>query len=93
MSPEPKRGELWWAQLPPPEGSEPRYRRPVLILSADSFNRSAIRTVVAVVVTSNTRLAAAPGNVFLTTTETGLGKDSVVNVSQIVTLDKAFLEK
>lgn len=87
----PRRGELWWAELPPPEGSEPGYARPVIILSADAFNRSAIQTVVAVVVTSNLRLAAAPGNVFLAEAETGLGKDSVANVSQIVTLDKTFL--
>ena len=87
----PRRGELWWAELPPPEDSEPGYTRPVLILSADAFNRSAIRTVVAVVVTSNLRLALAPGNVFLAEAETGLGKDSVANVSQLVTLDKAVL--
>lgn len=86
-----KRGELWWARLPPPEGSEPGYTRPVLVLSVDTFNRSAIKTVVAVVVTSNTRLAAAPGNVFLAATETGLDRDSVANVSQLITLDKAFL--
>lgn len=91
MVSEPRRGELWWANLPPPEGSEPGFTRPVLVLSADAFNRSAIKTVVAVVVTSNLRLAAAPGNVFLAEAETGLSKDSVANVSQIVTLDKAFL--
>lgn len=89
----PRRGELWWAELPPPEGSEPGYTRPVLILSADAFNRSAIQTVVAVVVTSSLRLAAAPGNVFLAEAETALGKDSVANVSQLVTLDKAFLSE
>jgi len=86
-----KRGELWWAQLPLPEGSEPGYTRPVLILSADTFNRSVIKTIIAVVVTSNLRLAAAPGNVFLSRAETGLSRDSVANVSQIVTLDKTFL--
>lgn len=91
MSREPKRGELWWAHLRPPEGSEPEYTRPVLVLSADTFNRSAIKTVVAVVVTSNLRLAAAPGNVFLAADETGLDEDSVANVAQIVTLDKVFL--
>ncbi len=78
--------------MPPPEASEPGYRRPVLILSADSFNRSAIKTVVAATLTTNLRLAAAPGNVFLPRTELGLGKDSVVNVSQVITLDKTFLE-
>ncbi len=92
MNREPRRGELWWAQLPPPEAAEPGYRRPVLILSADPFNRSAIKTVVAATLATNLRLAAAPGNVFLPRTEMGLGKDSVVNVSQVVTLDKTFLE-
>lgn len=93
MSRNPKRGELWWAQLPPPEGSEPGYTRPLIVLSADTFNRSAINTVVAVVITSNLRLAAAPGNVFLAVAETSLDRDSAANVSQIVTLDKAFLER
>ena len=88
-----RRGELWWAELPSPEGAEPGHTRPVLILSADAFNRSAIQTVVTVVVISNLRLAAAPGNVFLAEAETGLGKDSVANVSQLVTLDKAFLSE
>ena len=87
-----KRGELWWADLPEPVGSEPGYRRPVLIVSDDSFNGSAIRTVLAVSVTSNLKLRRAPGNLFLTAQETGLSRDSVLNVSQIVTLDKEFLE-
>ena len=86
-------GEIWWADLPVPEGSEPGYRRPVLIISSSTFNRSAIRTVLAVVVTSNTRLSKAPGNIFLSTNATGLSKDAVANVSQVVTVDKAFLDK
>ena len=87
-----KRGELWWADLPEPVGSEPGYRRPVLIISDDSFNQSKIRTVLAVSLTSNLKLRRAPGNLFLTAQETGLSRDSVLNVSQIVTLDKEFLE-
>ena len=86
-----KRGELWWADLPEPVGSEPGYRRPVLIISDDSFNQSKIRTVLAVSLISNLKLRRAPGNLFLTAQETGLSRDSVLNVSQIVTLDKEFL--
>jgi mRNA interferase MazF len=86
-----KRGTVWWADLPEPRGSEPGYRRPVLILQTDDFNRSQIRTVVVVVLTSNLTLADAPGNVLLTTRETGLPKESVANVAQVVTLDKTVL--
>lgn len=86
-----QRGEIWWASLPEPVGSEPEYRRPVLVVQSDDFNRSRIATVVAVVVTSNTRLAQALGYVFLPQKLTGLPKDSVANVSQIVTVDKDFL--
>ena len=86
-----KRGEVWWADLREPEGSEPGYRRPVLIVQANDFNRSRIRTVIAAVITSNVSLAAAPGNVSLSKRSMGLGRESVVNVSQIVTLDKRFL--
>lgn len=85
------RGEIWWASLPEPSGSEPGFRRPLLIVSADSFNGSRINTGVAVVVTSNLRLADAPGNVRLPSRGTGLSKPSVANVSQIVTVDKSFL--
>ena len=87
------RGEIWWASLPSPTGSGPGYRRPVLIVSADSYNRSGIRTVIAAIVTSNLQLAEAPGNVRLGKRESGLPKPSVVNVSQILTLDKARLEE
>lgn len=85
------RGEGWWADLPEPSASEPGYRRPVLVVQSDEFNRSRIRTVVAVALTTNLRLAAAPGNLLVAAEYTGLSRDSVVNVSQIVTLDKAFL--
>lgn len=86
-----KRGEVWWADLPEPDGSEPGFRRPVLVVQADEFNRSRIRTVIAAAITSNTNLAAAPGNVSLPKRSAGLGRESVVNVSQLVTLDKRFL--
>lgn len=85
------RGEIWWAEMPEPSGSEPGYRRPVLVLQSDAFNSSRISTVICAVVTSNIRLAEAPGNVLLSESETNLPRASVVNVSQIVTLDKTFL--
>jgi len=85
------RGEIWWATLPSPRRSEPGYRRPVVIVQADSFNRSRIKTVIAAVVTSNLSLAEAPGNVLLKARQSRLSKDSVINVSQLVTLDRAFL--
>ena len=86
-----RRGEIWWASLPEPAGSGPGFRRPVLILSANSFNESRISTLIAVVITSNLRLGDAPGNVRLPARGLGLSKASVVNVSQIITLDKSFL--
>ncbi|AFZ24224.1 growth inhibitor [Cylindrospermum stagnale PCC 7417] len=86
-----QRGEIWWADLPTPVASEPGYRRPVLIIQSDEFNRSLIRTVIAAVLTTNLRLAEAPGNILVTTDETGLPQDSVVNVSQVITVDKSFL--
>ncbi|MGB3683463.1 MAG: type II toxin-antitoxin system PemK/MazF family toxin [Rubrobacteraceae bacterium] len=85
------RGEVWWAELPEPVASEPGYRRPVLIVQSDEFNRSRIRTVISVVLTTNLRLADAPGNVLVTKEDTALPKDSVANVSQTITLDKTFL--
>jgi mRNA interferase MazF len=85
------RGEIWWAQLPDPIGSEPGYRRPVLIIQDYTFTQSRIRTVIVVIITSNIELANAPGNVLLPRESTGLPRDSVVNVSQIFTVDKAFL--
>ena len=86
-----QRAEIWWANLPEPRGSEPGYRRPVLVIQSDDFNRSRISTVIAIVITSNMKLAEAPGNVYLPQKLTGLSKDSVANVSQVITLDKSFL--
>ena len=74
-----------------PRGSEPGFRRPVLVVQSDAFNRSRLRTALAVVLTSNARLLDAPGNVLLPAGATGLPKDSVANVSQVVTLDEDFL--
>jgi len=85
------RGEIWWANLPDPVGSEPGYRRPVLIIQDDVFTQSRISTLIVVIITSNTRLAEAPGNVLLSQGATGLSRDSVANVSQILTVDKTFL--
>jgi mRNA interferase MazF len=83
--------EVWWASLPVPSGSGPGFRRPVVVVQADAFNRSRIATVVCVPLTSNLRWAGAPGNVPLAARLTGLPKDSVANVSQIVTVDKQLL--
>jgi mRNA interferase MazF len=85
------RGETWWANLPEPVRSEPGYNRPVLVIQDDTFNQSKIDTVIVVIITSNLNLAAAPGNVLLPRAASGLAKDSVINVSQILTLDKKFL--
>jgi len=86
-----RRGEIWWASLPSPVGSEPGYMRPIIILQSDDFNRSRISTVIGVVLTSNTKLAQAPGNVLLLRHQTGLPKESVANISQIITIDRNFL--
>lgn len=85
------RGEIWWANLPDPVGSEPGYRRPVLIVQDDTFTQSRISTIIVVIITSNIRLSESPGNVLLPNQATGLPKDSVANVSQILTVDKTFL--
>lgn len=85
------RGEVWWADLGDPVGSQPGYRRPVLVVQGDALNRSRIATVVVVPLTSNLKWADAPGNVLLRSSATGLDRDSVANVSQIVTLDKSQL--
>lgn len=85
------RGEIWWAALPRPVGSEPGYHRPVLIIQSNDFTQSRIATVIVVVITSNTKLAQAPGNVLLPRNMTGLPKDSVANVSQVIAIDKSFL--
>lgn len=86
-----KRGEIWWADLPEPRGSEPGFRRPVVIVQSDIFNASPIQTLLVAIITSNLRLAEAPGNVKLPAVSTGLPRDSVVNVSQLFTLDRRFL--
>ena len=86
-----QRGEIWWASLGQPSGSQPVYRRPLVVVQSEEFNRSQIRTVIAVVITSNLRLAQAPGNVLLLAESTGLDKNSVANVSQVITVDKSFL--
>lgn len=84
-------GDIWWADLPEPSGSGPGFRRPVVVVQGDSLNRSRIATVVCVPLTSNLRWASAPGNVPLPARLTGLSKDSVANVSQIIALDKGIL--
>jgi mRNA interferase MazF len=86
-----KRGEVWWASLPAPTGSGPGFRRPVVVVQSDPFNRSRIATVIVAIVTSNLALADAPGNVSVGKPESGLAKPSVVNVSQIITLDRELL--
>jgi mRNA interferase MazF len=86
-----RRGEIWWATLGEPQGSEPGFRRPVLIIQSNEFNESAILTSVCAAITSNMRLADAPGNVRVTRRVSGLPHDSVVNVSQLITLDKRML--
>ena len=87
------RGQIWWVELPEPAASEPGYRRPVIIVQSDEFNRSLINTVVVVAITSNLRLADAPGNIKLSRAKTGLDRESVANVSQIVTIDKPLLSE
>ena len=84
-------GEIWWADLGEPRGSGPGFYRPVLIVQSNLFNRSRIQTVVAVVITTNTELASAPGNVPLPARGSGLPRDSVVNVAQLVTVDREYL--
>lgn len=91
MNGEPRRGEVWWATLADPRGSEPGYRHPVLVVQADSFNRSRISTIIAAVISSNLKLSDAPGNVKISRKQSRLPRESVVNVAQIVTIDRRFL--
>ena len=87
------RGSVYWADLGEPQGSKPARRRPVLVVQADPYNGSRLNTVLAAVITSNTSLAAMPGNVFLPASASGLPKDSVVNVTALITLDKDDLDE
>jgi mRNA interferase MazF len=86
-----RRGSIWWADLGAPRGSKPAKRRPVLVIQSDPFNASRLNTAVAAVISSNTSLAVMPGNVFVPAASCGLPRDSVVNVTALVTLDKAGL--
>ena len=88
-----KRGEIRWANLPPAAGSGPGYRRPVLVVQSNAFNQSRISTVLVAVITSNLSLAEAPGNSRLSKSGSGLSRASVVNVSQLLTLDRQLLGK
>jgi mRNA interferase MazF len=88
-----ERGSIWWADLGEPRGSEPGYRRPLLVIQADAFNRSRIQTVIAAVLTTNLRLVDAPGNVLMPATTSGLRRDSVANVSQLITVNKEDLKE
>ena len=87
------RGEIWWAYLRKPVGSEPGYKRPVIIIQSDHFTQSNISTVICAVLTSNLALAQVGNNILLKKAESGLPKDSVINVSQLVTLDKEYLDE
>jgi len=86
-----QRGEIWWADLPEPLGSNPGYRRPVLVVQDDEFNQSLINTVIVASITGNTRIARAKGNVLISPNQSGLPKESVINVSQLLTIDKSLL--
>ena len=86
-----QRGDIWWASLPASRKSEPGFRRPVLVVQTNSFNKGRISTVVVAAITSNIRLAEAPGNVLLKRRRTGLTRESVINVSQLLTIDKSLL--
>ncbi len=87
----PQRGEVWWASLEEPRGSSPGYRRPVLVVQSNSFNASAIQTVVVAAITRNLSVADAPGNLRLPKSAAGLRRPSVVNVSQLLSTDRSFL--
>lgn len=86
-----KRGEVWWASLPAPAGSGPGLRRPVLVVQSNPFNDSRIATVVIAAITSNLALAEAPGNIRIGKSESGLSKPSIINVSQVLTVDRSYL--
>lgn len=86
-----QRGQIWWADLREPRGSGPGYRRPIIVIQANSFNKTNLSTVIVAIVTSNMDLGDMPGNVRLTTGTTGLDNDSVVNITQLLTVDRADL--
>lgn len=86
-----KRGEIWWVDFGEPTGSAPGYRRPAAVISSDRFNRSRLATVIVATVTSNLRLGEAPGNLTLSPDASGLPRESVVNVSQVLTIDRSLL--
>ncbi len=86
-----ERGQIWWADLPEPRGSSPGYEHPIVIIQSDDFNKTNINTVIGAVITSNLVLAEMPGNVLIKKNQSELTKDSVVNVTQIVTIDNTEL--
>jgi mRNA interferase MazF len=86
-----QRGEIWWADQPATDGSGPALTRPVIVIQDDAFNQSDLRTVIVALLSSNPKLANMPGNVWLEASESGLARDSVINVSQLVTLDRSVL--
>ena len=88
-----RQGEIWWAEVGVPTGSAPGFHRPVVVIQGDEFNEMKIGTVLCVAVTSRRKWASAPGNVALSAVETGLDRDSVANISQIITLDRKQLEQ
>lgn len=87
-----QRGDIWWGDLPDPRGSEPGYRRPLLVIQADEFNQSRIQTIIVAAISSNLSLAQLPGNVFVARRASGLRRNSVVNVSQLFSIDRRFLD-
>lgn len=88
-----QRGQIWWADLGDPQGSQPGYRRPVLIVQEDHFNQSRLATVIVLSLTSNLKFQALPGNVYLSKRDSGLTKDSVINATQITAIDKIWLDE
>ena len=86
-----RRGEIWWASIGPPTGSEPGYRRPAVIISANSFNATPLKTIIVAFLTTATKRAGDPGNVRLSARATGLPKDSLLNATQIASIDRRAL--
>ena len=86
-----ERGEIWWAELQEPAGAGPGYKRPLVVIQSNDFNKSRINTIIAAVLTTNMKLVDSSGNVMLPKKMTGLPKDSVTNVSQIITVDRYYL--